>query len=178
LHNPLDPFIPHSHDVFEWSVKYVGLPTFAVILTGIGFILYKRQRVGMVVLFWGLIPLLIEMALLKVFTARYVLFTVPMFLVVGAIGADFIVQFVKRRWIIPLLVAILLIWPAYFNFNLLFSPENAPFPNNERRGYLEDWTAGFGLKDIAIYLEEQSKDHFVVVGTEGYFGTLPDCRFI
>ncbi len=54
----------------------------------------------------------------------------------------------------------------------------APLPKDERRGYLEDWTAGYGFKEIAAFLSKQAKDQIVVVGTEGSFGTLPDGLFI
>jgi len=47
-------------------------------------------------------------------------------------------------------------------------------PKGERAGYLEEWTAGTGIKEAAIFLRERAKEKKVLVGTEGYFGTLPD----
>ena len=41
-------------------------------------------------------------------------------------------------------------------------------------GYLSEWTSGWGIKDAANYLISRSKKTNVIVGTEGYFGTLPD----
>ena len=49
-----------------------------------------------------------------------------------------------------------------------------PRPREERKGYFEDWTAGYGFADIAKFLLEKRKDQKVVLGTEGFFGTLPD----
>ena len=44
-----------------------------------------------------------------------------------------------------------------------------------RNGYLEEWTAGWGQKEIADYLIKlESEGNRVVVFTEGFFGTLPD----
>ena len=43
-----------------------------------------------------------------------------------------------------------------------------------RSGYLEEWTAGQGIKEIADFVKEKSKEKNVLVGTEGFFGTLPD----
>lgn len=172
--NPLDPFIPHMRDVFEWAFNYLGLPLVIMILVGIGSILLTRNKLGAIVLAWGMIPLIIEMMFLKTFTARYVLFTVPGFIVVGALGIDFLLSRLRKKWL-PFVIGFLLIfWPAYFVSTLLTDPAKAPLPRNERRGYLEEWTAGVGLKEIANYLEEESKKRFIVVGTEGYFGTLPD----
>jgi len=44
-----------------------------------------------------------------------------------------------------------------------------------RNGYLEEWTAGWGQKEIAQYLLDlESQGKKIVVFTEGFFGTLPD----
>jgi len=64
-----------------------------------------------------------------------------------------------------------------FDYQLLTNPQRANLPRSERSGYLEEWTAGQGIKEIADYIRREQtanpKDKFVV-GTEGYFGTLPD----
>ena len=41
----------------------------------------------------------------------------------------------------------------------------------EREGYLEDWTAGYGLREVSAYLRQAAKSGPVLVGSEGYFGT-------
>ncbi|MDO8658735.1 MAG: hypothetical protein Q7K55_08390, partial [Candidatus Levybacteria bacterium] len=69
---------------------------------------------------------------------------------------------------------VLLPLPLYFDYLLLTSPGNAPLPKEERKGYFEDWTAGYGFSDIAKFLIEKNKDQKVVLGTAGFFGTLPD----
>jgi len=64
-----------------------------------------------------------------------------------------------------------------FDYYLLTNPEKANLPRGERSGYLEEWTAGQGIKEIADYLKNQSSinnNQQIIVGTEGYFGTLPD----
>ena len=44
-----------------------------------------------------------------------------------------------------------------------------------RSGYLEDWTAGWGQKEVATYLiDRASRGEKSVVITDGFFGTLPD----
>jgi len=47
-------------------------------------------------------------------------------------------------------------------------------PRDERLGYLENWTAGWGIKETAEYLKASKGGDNIIVGTEGYFGTLPD----
>ena len=74
------------------------------------------------------------------------------------------------------LVALIVVLPLalYFNYQLLISPPPISLPKEERIGYFEDWTAGYGFSEIAKYILEESKDKRVVLGTEGFFGTLPD----
>ena len=42
---------------------------------------------------------------------------------------------------------------------------------------MEEWTAGTGIKEVADFIKEEhakNPNQKIVVGTEGYFGTLPD----
>ena len=78
-----------------------------------------------------------------------------------------------RSKLITVLI-ILLAFSLTFDYKLLTNPESAPLPKAERIGYFEDWTAGYGFKEIANFLIEKSKNGPVIVETEGYFGTLPD----
>ena len=80
----------------------------------------------------------------------------------------------KKVAISVLLTLLLLPQALYFDFLLLTDIAKAPLPREERKGYLEDWTAGYGLKEIAQFLDAQSQKEDLVVGTEGAFGTLPD----
>ena len=167
---PLDPFLPHFRDILDWFPKLLTWPV--LIIGGIGVIraIWERNKLGMVVLIWGLVPLLLEMAFLRTFTARYLLTSIPPFLILGGYGIDKI----SNRIIKLVILVTLLIPTLYFNYLLLTNPQKAPLPRAERIGYFEEWTAGYGFKEIAEFLVERKKHKGVVVGTEGFFGTLPD----
>lgn len=185
---PLDPFIPHIRDISDWFPRLLTPPVLVLViagvltsLLGIYISLRKREftfenRAALAILIWSLVPMMVQMALLKTFTARYILFTIPPLIVLAAWAFDSFVTNVKFKQWYTRILAILFLIPlaALFNFYLITNPAKAALPANERRGYLEDWTAGYGLKDIANFLEEKSKAGLVVVGTEGSFGTLPD----
>jgi len=73
------------------------------------------------------------------------------------------------------LLLFLIVLPSLrYDWLLLTNPEIAPLPRNLRNGHLEEWTAGQGLKESAEFLKERAKESHVFVGTEGFFGTLPD----
>lgn len=177
---PLDPFLPHFNDISDWFPKLLTWPVLASIFVGIYFIVMKYNKLGLVVLLWALIPLLINMAFLRTFTARYLLSSIPLLLVIAGYGVSQLVNLFKftKGFSIFLMLVILLPQALYFNFYLLTSPQDAPMPKAERIGYFEDWTAGYGLSEIAQILKQEGKKGKVVVGTEGSFGTLPDGLFI
>ncbi len=170
---PLDPFIPHLRDILSWVPGLVTWPIAAMIMLGIIFLFIKRHRLGLCIFLWLLVPVILEMTFLKTFTARYLLLAVPPLLCIAGFGASILLvcfPFKLLNW--GLLIFLLL--PVYIDSQIITRPQDAPLPKNERRGYLEDWTAGYGFPQIAQFLIEQKKEGSVVLGTEGYFGTLPD----
>lgn len=180
LARPLDPFIPHLRDMIDWFPKLFTWSVIVLGIIGVIRVIKEKNKIGVALLAWGLVPLLIQMALLKTFTARYLLFSITPFLVLAGYGM-YQVSNIKNNLSKAFLsvVALLLLIPAvYFDYLLLTNPQNAPLPKEERQGYFEDWTAGYGFKEIANFLIEQRKQGKVLVGTEGFFGTLPDGLYI
>lgn len=173
---PLDPFIPHLNDLADWFPKLLTIPVMGAVVLGIIFTFVQRNRYAVAVLLWGLLPLLVELALLRTFTARYILFSIPPLLCIAGWGIACLVTKIKVKKVIllPVLLAVFSPVALYFNFLILTNPAKAVLPIGERAGYLEAWTAGYGFPEIAQYLILESKKGMVVVGTEGSFGTLPD----
>lgn len=176
LVNPLDPFIPHLRDLTDWWPLLIGYPVLIALVIGIFFGVLKKNRYVIAIFLIALGPLIIQMALLRTFTARYMLFSISPFLLVAAFGIDSWLNKFKKYSpaLFAAILIILLVWPVYFTYKLTTDIENAPLPKNERRGYLEDWTAGYGLRNAAQFLDNESKKGLIVIGTEGSFGTLPD----
>ncbi len=179
LMRPYDPFLPHLRDVLDWLPQLLTPPILLFVLLGIVLVVWKKDRVGIAILFWSLVPMVILMSFLKTFTARYILFQIPPLLVLGAYGIDWLIEILRTRkynYQIFSILFLVLSLPLILNFNLklLFDPISTPLPKNEKTGYFEDWTAGYGFQEIAQFLETKAQKEVVVVGTEGFFGTLPD----
>jgi len=188
LVTPFDPFIGHARDLADWLPKIITWPVLILMAISIILIVYnlivhnnliahKKNPVSLVIFLWGLIPLVAMMLLLKTFTARYVLFCfVPMIFLAGWTLDSLYNLLPIRRKVLPLIIIlILLLVPAFsFDFFLSTNPQKTPLPREERHGYFEDWTAGYGLKEIAVFLTNQAVNKKILVVTEGSFGTLPD----
>ena len=181
LSHPLDPLKPHLGDLVKWFGSLFGRTITAFVFVGVVISLWKKIRIGLFLLAWFLVPLLAQSVFAKVFTPRYILFTVWPLVIFAAFGVKLFFEVIKGNFkgrsakiVLTILAILVLIYPLSFNFDLIFNPERARLPRNLRSGHLEEWPAGQGIRESSVILKEKAKSGNVFVGTEGYFGTLPD----
>lgn len=174
--SPLDPLIPHLKDLADWFSKLLTIPITLFVLLGIIFVIFNKNKKALVILLWLLGPLLAELFLLQTFTARYILSSIAPLLCLAGWGISLIIQKlkVKKEPVTAAILLLILPLALIFDFYLLTDPTKANLPREERIGYLEDWTAGYGFPEIADFLISQAQKELIIVGTEGNFGTLPD----
>lgn len=182
LSHPLDPLKPHLFDLVNWLPNLLTWPILLLALTGLFWLWWKKEnrRQAAWLLLVGAVPLLTQSVFASSFTPRYILFTIWPLIILAAYFVT--VMFGKlaismRNQVRPgqaILLLLIIIPSLYYNYLLLGQPEKAPLPRRMRSGYLEEWTAGQGLKEIADFVKEKSKEKNILVGTEGFFGTLPD----
>ncbi|HJX02072.1 MAG TPA: glycosyltransferase family 39 protein [Candidatus Humimicrobiaceae bacterium] len=173
--NPKDPFIFHIKEIANWLwILGPGVLVFLLILGVIvGIKKYKKETfyIGVIILF----PLLVNSMYAKVFTARYILYTLPFVFILASLFYSFKTRLVK---LLKLFLVLFIISSVFSDLLLIYDIKDAKLPKNERSGYLEEWTSGYGIKEVSEFLKLEAKDvplgKQIVVGTEGYFGTLPD----
>lgn len=176
LTSPLDPLKPFLLKSWQWI--WVMGPFGILIIWLSGYLInYKKYWKELLVLtVWFLGPIIVQSEFAKVFTARYILFSLPFLIIIAA--SAFTEE--RKNWmkVLTVILAFFVAQALIFDRWLLLNPEKANLPRSERSGYLEEWTAGYGIKESADYLRSQSLNlktgEKIVVGTEGYFGTLPD----
>lgn len=171
LTRPLNPLIGNLKTTVNWFWLLFS-PTMLLGLI-FGFI-PKRFRTSTIFLsLISLMPLVGQAAIAKVYTSRYALFAITPLIPVIAVGLHWLAT--RKGILIKLSSVALLLVPLIFSLLSVFAPTKAPLSFDMHNGYLEEWTAGWGQKDIANYLIDlNSKGNKIVVFTEGYFGTLPD----
>lgn len=169
IKHPLDPLIPHLKDVIHLYLYFISLP---LILSPLLSIIFRKSirfdRAILIFFCWFILPLISNAAMAKVFTARYILFVLPPLILIFTYFLKPL--FTKKYLIIFILLFIPNIWRIY---QISFNPQNLKLPSTET-GYISGWTSGWGIKDTADFLISRSKVANIIVGTEGYFGTLPD----
>ncbi len=174
--NPKDPFIFHIEQIFkDWFVKMGPWPVLGLIVIGLigGWKKYWREK--LLLLAWFLGPVLVESEYAKVFTVRYILSTLPPIFIIAAGG--FVEKTKIVRLLSVLLVGVFVIFSFIFDYQISYNRPVANLPSSERSGYLEEWTAGDGIKETSVLIKaehDKNPNEKIVVGTEGYFGTLPD----
>jgi len=175
LTDPLNPFKGHMGGIISYFISLGPLSIVPLITLGI-FANFKKSFASFLpILAFAFIPIFIIAEYSKVVTARYILFTIPFFVVLAASAFISKIKWVKYASIFFL--TLFIIQGVLFDYKLLTKVEAAPLPYGDRSGYLEEWTAGQGIREIADYIKDQkskTKDKKFVIGTEGYFGTLPD----
>lgn len=173
LTNFFDPLIPHLKDFGVWLLSMGPASLIPIVLLGIYFGFKKYPKETFILLIWVLVPVVVQSEFAKAFTARYIFFALPyLFILAGMAFLGNRLQVLGYS-----LIILFIIQSSVFNYYLLTNPYKANLPRGERSGYLEEWTAGQGIVEIANYLKNQSSiinNQQIIVGTEGYFGTLPD----
>jgi len=152
LTSPLDPFLPFIDRIKEYF--WILGPGFVLLFAFYGVFkgLKLKVKETLLVLVWVLIPLFIVSEFSKTMTARYALFSVPFVFILA--GAMLLEKKAKVRRLINILLAGFLSLSIYLNFLIINSPERAYLPRSERSGYLEEWTAGYGIKESAEIIRQ------------------------
>ena len=171
IKHPFDPLMPHLKESFAyfWYLsKPVGL-LLAVWGLLAGKLSHWKARLILAIL-W-LVPITGQAFIAKTFTARYILYTLPAFIILMSNAIEHIGQHTQKH-ILVWLAAWLIIVPSFVaNYFAVTDPEKMPLPANDRAGYLDEWTAGQGLKEVSDQIIQMSKQGPVMVGSEGFFCT-------
>lgn len=169
LSHPASPLIGNSKTTALW-LWYLFTPPLLLCL----FVSFfgRFRKISLWVVFLCLFTLLAQASVAKVYTSRYILFVATPLILPITLGLHELGTRLKKSWLV---VYVFLLWPLILSGVLIASPQKANLPFDMRNGYLEEWTAGWGQKEIARYLiTKAGEGKRLVVGTDGYFGTLPD----
>jgi len=179
LKHPFDPLNPHLLDTLSLYNQYISWPLLIFSLVGLILLLIKTKKSKnlnfkyLILISWWILPLIANAAMAKVFTARYILFTLPPLIILISIGFLNFLTKIKSN----ILKFIFIIAVFTLNINFIYKISVDPFHQkiySTETGYLSDWTSGWGIKESADFLKQRSQVANVIVGTEGAFGTLPN----
>lgn len=176
--NPTDPFIFHFDRAKQWYLHYGTWPLAILFIAGLLTGLKQKTSFTLLIFAWFIVPVLASSMFARSFTTRYIFYTLPYYVVISSFV---LLNAATRKIIISSIVTFLflliIIFSGKFYLTYITDYEKTPLSETDRSGFLVEWTAGKGIREISeIIIEEYNKnpDKKIVVGTEGYFGTLPD----
>jgi 4-amino-4-deoxy-L-arabinose transferase-like glycosyltransferase len=169
-----DPFMNFSgnfNSILTWFFQYNGPILMAVIFLAAVWGLYKRRKSVVLLLAYILAPFCAELLFNKVLYPRFALFYFPHMIIIAAFGLEKLLNLKKVYSFTILILA--LVYPAISSYLLLTNPPKSWITKADKNQYLNDWPAGYGVKEIVNFLNDKRADEKIYVGTEGTFGLLP-----
>lgn len=163
-------FWGNARSLSSWLAVYSNtLLVFALI----PFLEYKKKwREKLLLLIYFFLPFLALAFFAKIIYARFMLFmTIPLIILAGE-GLNKIFR-IKKSLLPTAICLILFSYIFYFDFQIVFNQINAPLPANDRGQYIDDWPAGWGVKEVSALLAQKAAGEKIVLGTEGTFGLTP-----
>lgn len=169
--HPLDPLTSHLKEVVNF---YLHLGTPLGLLLAICGVLaggWQHWRSKLILALWWLVPLGAESLVAKTFTARYILPSLPFAVLLMVHALEHLGQKTKKHILVWAGLGLVVVPGLIQDVMLITNPAVVPMPRVERSGYLEQWTAGYGIREVAQQVKEYAKAGPVIVGSEGFFGT-------
>jgi 4-amino-4-deoxy-L-arabinose transferase-like glycosyltransferase len=179
-HVPLPSLIAHNGGQWvSWQQTYVGFPVLLSLAAALVFVLQSRNSSDHYLALWLVAPLA-AMLCVKIYTSRYVLFTVPIELLlvsrVVVYGTTFMRNRPRARYGklivgLPLgafaVAAALVIWfDVGQDAALIQNPAQASYVPDDRWQYIEGWSSGYGLATAERYVQARARTGTVGVVAE------------
>lgn len=171
--------------LFSFPVNLAIYATPLILITPLIGLMIKCQRRLQLMLFLTTLVFLLPMMILgRVVFSRYLLpAAIPLTLSAGVLIASLLAIYDRSETLVKkglvalgmgLYLSNILSGSTAMIVGSLIDLELLPLNASDRSQYLQEWSAGFGTKQVAEALLEQSKNKRIVVASEGYFGSLPD----
>ncbi len=169
--HPILFFTGNIKGLFDWAASYLTRPIFLLAIAPL-FTLWHKGREKLLLYAWWLAPFVALALFGRVLYPRFILFMVMPLLILAAVSFDWIMSKIKGT--IFLFVCLFLLYGSIFtSYFIIINPLYALIPRSDKGQYVDDWPAGWGVREVNAFLLEQSKSGKVSVFTEGTFGLLP-----
>lgn len=157
---------------------FVSLPVLIVFFAGLGNYYKKHKEITLFLFFSAFVPLIYEMIFARYFLFRYYLFTILPLLILSAYQLPlFKKQFVLTFSVLflPAIISLFIILRPYQSLiTLSFSSSQ----KNDMASYVLGWPSGWGVKETADWLNQESKRNPIIVLVRADSGNPEDAMFV
>ena len=156
--------------LLDWLTIYLTPPVYYLMIISIIYGFLKKTRETLLLFIYFLVPLSASAFLAKILYPRYLLYMVPYLLI---ITAYFLSSIKLRKKIFWLFLLLLLIPSIKLSYDINSRPLEAVIPINDRGQFIDNWPAGYGIKESVAFFEKERKQYPIYIATDGTFGLLP-----
>lgn len=155
-----------------WFIEYMTVP-FLVLVISSFFVDKKFLPEKLLLLIWFIFPFGALAFFGKILYPRYLLSMTISLLPLGAYALFALQQKTKQ---VSMKILLFVIFTSMFLINDYFLLTNfayAYIPQSDKGQFLTDWPSGVGVNQTVSYLQQESQQGKIYVGTEGTFGLMP-----
>ena len=172
IYHPFTFFWGNLRGLFDWLKNYLTWPIL-ILVTGSLVFIFKKPKEKVLLFAWFIAPFVALALFGKVLYPRFILFMSLPLLVLAAVFLDQVGSLLKNKLLFLLVLVIVLAYPLFFDWQILFNLYQAPLPQSDRDQYLNDWPAGGGVKEAVEFFQSQIQKGKIAIFTEGTFGLMP-----
>ncbi len=161
---------------YDWLNHYITGPILLAFFVSLIYLTIKRPRLGAVFVILSIVPLIGFSFVARIYFPRYILFTLPFFL----LPLSFLLEKLgnKNKLVFLCVVPFLLFLAIKFDYFLITKPELANFPAIDKWQYVEGFPSGYGFKPIFEKLHEESETKKIHLIVQGSFSHYPNAFFL
>ncbi len=173
LRNPFNPIQTNLPQLLSYFSPYFGTAWLTLIVLGV-LIGILRRKIRILYLFsCFLFPFLSLAVFGRLVYPRFILFMVMPFLPIIAFTAITLGLSVKNVPARIIFFLITFVYVAFNSFSIIYQPTMANLPSIEAEQLLNSWPAGYGVKEVVAYIQNESKNQKIFLATEGTQGLFP-----
>lgn len=169
--HPFSRLVGNLSGLTNWLIAYLTWPWVIAILISIIYGLKTCWQKTLLLCVWFSFPYFVLASFGQVLYPRFTLFMTPPLLVLLAYGLSSL----KFKNILSYAICYMLFasLAIAFSAKLLINPINAPLPSADRFQFIDDWPAGYGIKEVIEFAKTQAQKESIFIATEGTFGLTP-----
>jgi general stress protein CsbA len=172
IHHPFDSFSGNFHGLFDWLITYLTWPVFIAAVASF-LLFFKKPQEKILLIGWWFGPFLALALFGRVLYPRFVLFMAMPILVLAAYTIDWITRSFGSKAVKTVLIGLILVPGMVLSYKILTDITHARIAKGDIGQYVNDWPSGWGVPEVAAFLNLQSQQGPVAVYTEGTFGLFP-----
>jgi hypothetical protein len=168
----------------SWQETYIGYVLLGALLVAVAICIFAKAQADTFLLLWLSLPLA-AMLVAKIYTSRYILFTIPIELLLVSRVVVAMLSY-ARQWtrssalllrvrvarlttmgMAVTLVAVGMLYTTVFDVSRIVAlrndPANGHFVPDDRWQYIAGWPSGYGLDGLESYIRRLSKTKDIVI---------------